>query len=42
LALLEQYGCDMAQGFFLGRPSPQDAITQMLTVQRAPTTPSTP
>ncbi|MES2259704.1 MAG: EAL domain-containing protein [Pseudomonadota bacterium] len=36
LALLEQYGCDMAQGFYLGRPSPQEAITQMLIAQRAP------
>jgi diguanylate cyclase (GGDEF)-like protein len=42
LALLEQYGCDMAQGFYLGRPSPQEAITQMLKVQRAPTAPATP
>ncbi|CAN7467033.1 EAL domain-containing protein [Pseudoduganella sp. LjRoot289] len=42
LTLLEQYGCDMAQGYFLGRPSPHDAITQMLTVQRAPSTPATP
>jgi diguanylate cyclase (GGDEF)-like protein len=30
LLLLEQYGCDMAQGYFLGRPAPQDAITRML------------
>ncbi|SFV01368.1 putative bifunctional diguanylate cyclase/phosphodiesterase [Pseudoduganella namucuonensis] len=36
LLLLEQYGCDMAQGYLLGRPSPQEAITQMLTVQRGP------
>jgi diguanylate cyclase (GGDEF)-like protein len=40
LTLLEQYGCDMAQGYFLGRPSPQESITQMLTVQRAPTSPA--
>jgi diguanylate cyclase (GGDEF)-like protein len=40
LTLLEQYGCDMAQGYFLGRPSPQESITQMLTVQRAPTWPA--
>ncbi|QGZ41963.1 diguanylate cyclase (GGDEF)-like protein [Pseudoduganella flava] len=30
LALLEQYGCDMAQGYLLGRPSAQEAIAQML------------
>jgi diguanylate cyclase (GGDEF)-like protein len=30
LVLLEEYGCDMAQGFYLGHPSPQEAITQML------------
>jgi predicted signal transduction protein with EAL and GGDEF domain len=40
LTLLEQYGCDLAQGYFLGRPSPQESITQMLTVQRAPTSPA--
>jgi len=32
LTLLEQYGCDMAQGYFLGRPSSQEAILQMLCV----------
>jgi diguanylate cyclase (GGDEF)-like protein len=30
LVLLEEYGCDMAQGFFLGHPSAQEAITLML------------
>jgi len=30
LSLLRQFGCDMAQGYFLGRPSPQDSITEML------------
>jgi diguanylate cyclase (GGDEF)-like protein len=30
LNMLQQYGCDMAQGFYLGRPSPVDFITQML------------
>ncbi len=30
LDLLKHYGCDMAQGYFLGRPAPQDAIGQML------------
>jgi len=31
LTLLEQYGCDMAQGYLLGRPQSQEAIAQMLT-----------
>ena len=30
LVLLEEYGCDMVQGYFLGRPSSAEAITQML------------
>jgi len=30
LVLLEEYGCDMVQGYFLGRPSAAEAITQML------------
>jgi EAL domain-containing protein (putative c-di-GMP-specific phosphodiesterase class I) len=30
LTLLEQYGCDMAQGYLLGRPQSQEAIAQML------------
>jgi diguanylate cyclase (GGDEF)-like protein len=30
LDLLKEYGCDMAQGYHLGRPAPQDAISQML------------
>ena len=30
LLLLEQYGCDMVQGFFLGHPSSADAMTLML------------
>ncbi|MRV72298.1 EAL domain-containing protein [Duganella sp. FT92W] len=34
--LLEQYGCDLAQGFYLGKPSTNDAITQMLKIRRAP------
>ena len=36
LALLEEYGCDLVQGFYLGKPSTHEAITQMLTIQRAP------
>jgi len=35
LSLLEQYGCDMAQGYYLGHPSPHDSITQMLNNQHA-------
>ncbi|WP_426174196.1 putative bifunctional diguanylate cyclase/phosphodiesterase [Massilia sp. TWR1-2-2] len=30
LGLLQEYGCDLVQGFFLGHPSPHEAITQML------------
>jgi len=30
LVLLEEYGCDMVQGFFLGHPSTAEAITHML------------
>jgi predicted signal transduction protein with EAL and GGDEF domain/DNA-binding response OmpR family regulator len=30
LVLLEQYGCDLVQGFYLGRPAPADAVTGML------------
>ncbi|QNA88533.1 EAL domain-containing protein [Massilia sp. Dwa41.01b] len=30
LVLLEQFGCDVVQGFFLGRPSSAEAIDQML------------
>ncbi|APA69494.1 MULTISPECIES: putative bifunctional diguanylate cyclase/phosphodiesterase [unclassified Janthinobacterium] len=33
LLMLEEYGCDMAQGYFLGHPSPHDAITAMLLKQ---------
>ncbi len=35
LKLLEHYGCDMAQGFYFGHPSSQDAIMQMLEKQMA-------
>ena len=35
LLLLEQYGCDMAQGYYLGHPSPQESITLMLGKQYA-------
>ncbi|MYM23708.1 EAL domain-containing protein [Duganella sp. FT135W] len=33
LVLLEQYGCDMVQGYYLGHPSPPDAIHRMLANQ---------
>jgi diguanylate cyclase (GGDEF)-like protein len=35
LVLLQEYGCDLAQGFFLGRPAPADAITERLRKQAA-------
>ena len=30
LIMLEEYGCDLVQGFFLGHPSSDDAIAQLL------------
>ncbi|SDH42657.1 MULTISPECIES: bifunctional diguanylate cyclase/phosphodiesterase [unclassified Duganella] len=33
LALLQQYGCDMVQGYHLGHPSPPEAIQHMLNQQ---------
>ena len=30
LVLLEEYGCDMVQGYYLGHPSTAETITQML------------
>ena len=36
LLMLEKYGCDMAQGYFLGHPSPHDTITAMLARQKGP------
>ncbi|MGV7210166.1 putative bifunctional diguanylate cyclase/phosphodiesterase [Oxalobacteraceae bacterium A2-2] len=35
LVLLEEYGCDLVQGYYLGHPSPQEAITDMLRHQYA-------
>ena len=35
LGLLEQYGCDMVQGYHLGHPSPPDVIQRMLASQTA-------
>jgi len=37
LVLLEEYGCDMVQGFYLGHPSPQESITVMLLKASAAT-----
>jgi EAL domain-containing protein (putative c-di-GMP-specific phosphodiesterase class I) len=33
LELLKQYGCNVAQGYLLGRPAPQEAISQILTAR---------
>jgi EAL domain-containing protein (putative c-di-GMP-specific phosphodiesterase class I) len=33
--LLEEYGCDMVQGYYLGHPSPPESITLMLSNQCA-------
>jgi EAL domain-containing protein (putative c-di-GMP-specific phosphodiesterase class I) len=30
LVLLEEYGCDLVQGFYLGHPAPADTVTGML------------
>jgi predicted signal transduction protein with EAL and GGDEF domain/FixJ family two-component response regulator len=30
LVMLEEYGCDLVQGFYLGRPAPADTVTGML------------
>jgi len=30
LGMLEEYGCDLVQGFYLGRPAPADTVTGML------------
>ncbi len=35
LLLLEQYGCDMVQGYFLGHPSSAEHITEMLAAPLA-------
>jgi EAL domain-containing protein (putative c-di-GMP-specific phosphodiesterase class I) len=35
LLLLEQYGCDMVQGYYLGHPSSAEAITNMLVAPLA-------
>jgi len=33
LRLLEEYGCDMVQGYYLGHPAPADAIAGMLSAR---------
>ncbi|HEY1150988.1 MAG TPA: EAL domain-containing protein, partial [Pseudoduganella sp.] len=35
LSLLRNFGCDMAQGYYLGRPSPQESISAMLADPQA-------
>jgi EAL domain-containing protein (putative c-di-GMP-specific phosphodiesterase class I) len=35
LVMLEQYGCDLVQGYHLGHPSPPETILQMLASQSA-------
>jgi predicted signal transduction protein with EAL and GGDEF domain/FixJ family two-component response regulator len=30
LVMLEEYGCDLVQGFYLGRPAPAEAVSGML------------
>ncbi|MCS0584592.1 EAL domain-containing protein [Massilia pinisoli] len=38
LDLLEEYGCDLVQGFYLGRPAPAEAVTAMLQQLWVPAT----
>jgi predicted signal transduction protein with EAL and GGDEF domain/FixJ family two-component response regulator len=38
LVLLEEYGCDLVQGFYLGRPAPAEAVTGMLQKLWVPVT----
>ncbi|MBA5606309.1 EAL domain-containing protein [Duganella sp. FT3S] len=41
LVMLEHYGCDLAQGYYLGHPSPPESITLMLRNQYALASPAT-
>ncbi|MBA5636080.1 EAL domain-containing protein [Duganella sp. LX20W] len=41
LVMLEHYGCDLAQGYYLGHPSPPESVTLMLGNQYALATPAT-
>jgi EAL domain-containing protein (putative c-di-GMP-specific phosphodiesterase class I) len=36
LALLREYGCDYAQGFYIGRPMPSEALLDLPTPWREP------
>ena len=36
LVMLEEYGCDLVQGYYLGHPSPQESITLMLQKASTP------
>jgi EAL domain-containing protein (putative c-di-GMP-specific phosphodiesterase class I) len=36
LALLQEYGCDMVQGFYLGHPSPHESIAERLQLPCMP------
>jgi diguanylate cyclase (GGDEF)-like protein len=38
LGLLEEYGCDLVQGFYLGRPAPAEVVTAMLQQLWVPAT----
>ena len=38
LVLLEEYGCDLVQGFYLGRPAPAETVTDMLQKLWVPVT----
>jgi predicted signal transduction protein with EAL and GGDEF domain/DNA-binding response OmpR family regulator len=38
LVLLEEYGCDLVQGFYLGRPAPAETVTGMLQQMWVPMT----
>jgi EAL domain-containing protein (putative c-di-GMP-specific phosphodiesterase class I) len=40
LVLLEEYGCDMVQGYYLGHPSPPESISLMLSNQLAVAAPA--
>jgi EAL domain-containing protein (putative c-di-GMP-specific phosphodiesterase class I) len=35
LQLLRELGCDLAQGYLLGRPAPADVVTELLVAQRS-------
>jgi predicted signal transduction protein with EAL and GGDEF domain/FixJ family two-component response regulator len=38
LVLLEEYGCDLVQGYYLGRPAPADTVSGMLQKLWVPVT----